>query len=319
MDNIADSKDASGSNRGVKKKKAVSYALKKDWQKYLMLAIPLIVVFVFNYIPMYGIVMPFQKYNIIKGVFGSTWIGFANFITTFTMPRFGRVLRNTLLINILSLIMGFPAPVILAVFISEMKNTLIVKTVQTVSYLPHFLSSVIIAGLVSQLCAPHTGLFNQFVAVTGGSDLPFLTQPVWWLFTYIVSGIWEGIGWGSIIYIAAITAVNPELYEAAIVDGATRMQKIWHVTLPSIRPMIVLMLILSMGGIVSIGFERPWAFSNAMVTDISEVISIFVYNVGLGQGNFDIGATVGLFQSTVGVALVLIVNAIAKVMGEQGL
>ncbi len=300
-------------------RKSLSKSLKDDWQKYLMLMLPVLLVFIFAYLPMYGVVMPFQKFNIVKGIWGSKWIGFDNFIRTFTLPRFGRVLGNTLLINILSLITHFPCPIIFAIFLSEMKNRRIIKVVQTVSYLPKFLSTVIVAGIVYQLCAPNTGLLNQIIGALGGSNIPFLTKPIPWLATYILSGIWEGIGWSSIIYIAAIAGVNPELYEAAIVDGATRMQKIWHITLPAIKGTIVLMLILSMGGIISIGFDRPYCFGNPLVTDVSEVISTFVYYVGLAQGDYDLAATVGLFQSVVGFALVMIVNAVAKALGEQGL
>lgn len=299
--------------------KGFRHTIRKDWQKYLMLLIPVIFVFIFSYVPMYGVTIAFQKYNIIKGMFHSPWVGFDNFVYAFTLPRFGRVIRNTLIINILDLILGFPAPVLFAILLNEMRNAKIIKTVQTVSYLPHFLSAVIIAGIVQSMCAPKTGLFNQIIAILGGGDAPFLTQPVWWLFTYVLSGIWQGIGWGSILYIAAIAGINPELYEAAKVDGAKRLKRIWHITLPGIKPTIILMLILSMGRIINIGFERPYVFSNPMVTDISEVISLFVYNVGLGQGDFTLGTTVGLFQSVVGAIMILVVNAIAKSLGEEGL
>ena len=301
------------------KKKGIAHYIRKDWMKYAMLSIPVLLVLVFCYLPMYGVLMSFQHYNLMKGIWHSTWVGLDNFQYIFSLPRFGRVLRNTLVINLLSLILSFPAPVLFAVFLSEMRNVRIVKIVQTVSYLPHFLSAVIIAGIVYQMCTPTTGLFNQLILSMGGSNVSFLTDPVGWLFTYVISGIWENVGWGSIIYIAAISGINPEIFEAAIVDGAGRLKRIWYITLPSIRPTIVLMLILSMGGIISIGFDRPWAFSNSLVNEISEVISVFVYNIGLGQGNFDVGTTVGLFQSVVGAVMVIIVNQISKRMGEQGI
>jgi len=301
---------------GRKKSKFVK-AIQKDWQKYLMLVLPVFTVFLFCYVPMHGILIAFQKYNIIKGIWHSPFVGFDNFIQAFRLPRFGRVLQNTLVINILGLIFKFPLPIVFAILLSEMRNRRIIKTVQTVSYLPHFLSTVIIGGIVYQLCAPGTGLFNQIITKLGGEELPFLTEPTWWLFTYIVSSIWESVGWDSIIYIAAIASINPELYEAAIVDGAKRLQRIWYVTLPCIKGTIVLMLVLRMGGIISIGFERPYVFSNPMVTDVSEVISIFVYNVGLGQGDFTLATVVGLFQSVVGAVMTLTVNAIARLLGER--
>lgn len=291
--------------------------MRKDWQKYLMLLIPVAFVALFSYVPMYGILIAFQKFNIIKGIWNSPWVGFDNFMYAFTLPRFGRVLKNTLLINLLLLLLKFPLPVLFAIMLSEMRNRHVIKSVQTISYLPHFLSTVIVGGLVYQICSPGTGLVNQMITRLGGNELPFLTDPTWWLFTYVGSAVWENIGWDSIIYIAAIAGINSELFEAAIVDGARRFQRIWYITLPSIKGTIVLMLVLSMGGILSIGFERPFVFSNPMVTDISEVISIFVYNVGLGQGDFTLATVVGLFQSLVGAIMTLSVNAIARAMGER--
>ena len=268
---------------------------------------------------MFGIVVAFKDYNFMKGVWASPWVGLDNFKYAFSLPRFGRVVRNTLVINLLSLIVYFPMPIILAIMISEMKRAKIVRIVQTVSYLPHFLSTVIVGGIVYQLCAPKTGLINQILTSIGMEEIPFLTHPIWWLFTYVVSGVWEGVGWGSIIYIAAIAGINPELFEAAIIDGANRIQRIWHVTLPSIKPTSELMYIFRMGSIISIGFDRPFVFSNPLVTEVSEVISLFVYYVGLGQGDFKIATVVGLFQSVVGAVMVLTVNAISKALGEEGL
>jgi putative aldouronate transport system permease protein len=301
------------------RKKGLSHYLRRDWQKYLMLLFPVALVFLFNYVPMYGILIAFKDYNFMKGVWASPWVGLDNFIHAFSLPRFSRVLRNTLVINLLSLVIYFPMPIMLAIIISEMKNSKIVRIVQTVSYLPHFLSTVIVGGIVYQLCAPRTGLFNQILVLLGLNEVPFLTNPTMWLFTYVISGVWEGVGWGSIIYIAAITGINPELFEAAIIDGANRLQRIWHITLPSIKSTIVLMLILKMGSIISIGFDRPFVFSNPLVADVSEVISLFVYYVGLGQGDYKLGTVVGLFQSVVGAVMVLIVNAISKALGEEGL
>lgn len=302
-----------------RKKKGFFYYLLADWEKYLMLLLPLTIVFIFSYIPMYGIVIAFQKYNVFKGVFNSPWVGFDNFIHVFSLPRFSRVLRNTIVLNLAGMIVGFPFPIVLAIMLSEMRSAKIVKVVQTVSYLPHFLSTVIIGGIIFQLCAPQDGLINQFVVILGGKDIPFLTSPLLWICTYVGSDILAGMGWGSIIYIAAIAGINPELFEAAKVDGAKRLQKIWHITLPCIKPIILLMLILSMGGIISSSFDKPYIFTNPMVSDVSEVISLFVYYVGLGQGDFTMATVVGLFQSVVGASMVAIVNRIVKAFGEDGL
>ena len=304
--------------------------IKRDWQKYLMLSIPVALVLLFSYFPMYGVLLAFKKYNTFLGFWESPWVGMENFIRIFSLPRFARVVTNTLRLNLLQLLLGFPAPILFALLLNEMRSVKMMRAVQTVSYLPHFLSTVIIYGIVFQLCAPTTGLLNQIaVAVSDalGRDssvlavygLPFLTVPSWWMGTYIVSGIWSGIGWGSIIYIATITGINPELYEAAEVDGAGRLKKIRHITLPGLKPTIALLLILNIGGIASIGFEKPWLFVNPLVQDIGEVISVYIYNVGLGRGDFSAANVVGLTQSVVNVILVLTANSIAKMLGQDGL
>ncbi len=293
--------------------------LRKNWQKYLMLSVPLAMVFVFSYMPLYGLLIAFQKYNIMKGVWGSPWVGLDNFVFAFTLPRFWRVVLNTLRLSLLSLLFGFPIPILLAVVLNEMKHPKIVKSIQTFSYLPHFLSASIIGGIVFNLCAPGTGVFNQILKLLGRGDFPFLTDPAGWISTYVLSGIWQETGWQSIIYIAAITTINPEVFEAATVDGCSRLQRIWYVTLPSIRPTIVLMLILSMGDIINVSFDKPYVLGNSIVSEVSEVISVYVYNVGLGQNNFTLATVVGLFQSVVGAAMVLTVNAVAKLFGEDGL
>lgn len=303
----------------LKTNKGQPSGLRRNWQKYLMLAIPVVMVFIFSYAPMYGILAAFQKYNVIKGIWGSEWVGLDNFRDAFTLPRFWHVMGNTLRLSLLSLVFGFPMPIILAILLSEMANSKIVKCVQTFSYLPHFLSVSIVGGIVYNLCAPDTGLFNELLKLAGQDNAPFLTDSTWWIATYIVSDIWQGMGWGSIIYIASITTINPEMFEAAIVDGCSRLKRIWHITLPSIKPTIILMLILSMGGIIGVGFDKPYVFGNSMVSDVSEVISVFVYNVGLRENNFNLATVVGIFQSIVSAAMVLTVNAIAKWMGEEGL
>ena len=303
---------------------------RQDWQKYLMLLIPVALVFVFNYMPMYGLQIAFKDFSLRKGIWGSEWVGFDNFIRVFKMPKFGRVVWNTLYLNLLHLVINFPAPILLALLLNEMRHAKMKKYVQTVSYLPNFLSAVILYGITYQLCAPSTGVLNQIYlniakwmgiknnyVATGG--LPFLTNERWWVWTYTLASMWQSIGWSSIIYIAAIASVNQDLYEAADVDGASRWMKMWHITLPGIRPTIVLKLILEIGGIANISFEKPYLFGNAIVNNVSEVISVYVYNVGLGQSDFDTGTVVGLAQSVVAVILVLLSNKISHMLGESGL
>lgn len=292
---------------------------KNNWHKYLMLAIPVVMVLVFCYFPMYGILIAFQKYNIMKGVWASSWVGLDNFKAAFSLPRFWHVVGNTIRLGVLSLLIGFPMPILLAILINEIRHQKVVKFIQTFSYLPHFLSIAIVGGIVYNLCAPDTGIFNQILKAFGQGNIPFLTDSTWWIVTYLAAEIWQTTGWGSIIYIAAITTINPELYEAGIVDGCNRLQKIRYITLPSIKPTIVLMLILRMGDVINASFDRSFVLGNSIVSDVSEVISVYVYNVGLGQGSFDLATVVGLFQSVVSLVLVLIVNAIAKAVGEEGL
>jgi putative aldouronate transport system permease protein len=298
---------------------ALTKTIQKDWQKYIMLLIPVAIVFIFSYVPMYGILIAFKRYNIMKGIMGSPWVGLDNFAYAFTLPRFGRVVLNTLLLNLLDLAISFPAPIIFAILLSEMRRPRIVKLTQTISYLPHFLSAVIVGGIAYQLMAPTTGTFNRLLVLLGLHQLPFLVEPVPWMFTYTIVGAWQGLGFGSIVYIAAITGINPELFEAATVDGANRMQRIWHITLPCLKPTIILFLILNVGGLMSIGFERPFVMGNDLVWNAAEVISVYVFNVGLGQANFSVGTVFGLFQSLVGAVLIVIVNTISNSLGEQGL
>ena len=304
--------------------------LRRDWQKYAMILIPFALVFVFSYMPMAGIQIAFKDFSIRRGIWGSEWVGLDNFKRVFGLPRFSRVVWNTLYLNLLSMVVKFPATILFALLLNEMRRRKIQRIVQTVSYLPHFLSVVIIYGIVYQLCAPRTGMLNQIFLsfcktfgidsayVTSGG-LPYLTKEAWWIGTYTISGIWSGIGWGSIIYLSAITAINPELYEAAEVDGANRWVKMANITLPGIRPTIVLLLILEMGGLFSIGFEKPYVFGNAIVTNVAEVISVFVYHIGLGQSDFDTATVVGLAQSVVGAVLVVITNQIANWIGDDGI
>jgi putative aldouronate transport system permease protein len=299
--------------------KSVLVYVKRRWFLYSLLLIPLIHYGIFQYIPMYGVNIAFKAYNIFAGVSKSPWVGFANFLEIFRMKNFSLALRNTLTLNILDLIFGFPSPVILAILLNELRAIKFKKIAQTLLYLPHFLSWVIIGGMVLQIFAPTTGVVNAVLIKMGGKSLPFLTDKWYWLFTYTGIGIWQSAGWGTIIYLAAITGINEELYEAAEVDGAGRLRKIWHITLPGIRPTIVILLILNVGRMINIGFDRPYVIGNVLVRDFSEVLSTFVYRIGIQSMRFSIATAAGVFQSVVGLVLLLITNAIAKRLGEQGI
>lgn len=311
--------EASELHENKKIKKGFIYYLKKDFVLYLFLIPPILYYIVFHYIPMYGVVIAFKDYNIFKGVFASNWVGFDVFKEVFKMPEFYRAIRNTLGLNLLGLIVQFPAPILLAIVINELRSKKFKKITQLVVYLPHFLSFVIIGGMALQIFSPSTGLINDFIISHGGKAIPFLTEKYHWVCTYIGIGVWHGTGWGTIIYLAAMTGINSELYEAAEIDGAGRISRIWHITLPGIKATVVTLLILHMGKMMSISFDAPYILGNSFVTDVSDVISTFVYRVGLGASRFNIATAVGLFQSLIGMILVLITNFVAERLGEDGL
>ncbi|WP_337101788.1 ABC transporter permease [Paenibacillus sp. YIM B09110] len=291
----------------------------KDYQLYLLLILPIAYFVLFKYVPMYGAAIAFQDYSIFKGVTGSAWVGFENFQQLFGMSQFYQVVRNTLLLNLLDLLFSFPAPILLAILLHELRVVWFKKAAQTILYLPHFISWIIIGGLVYQMFATNGGLVNNLLVAIGFDPIPFLTDKNNWLLVYLGTGIWQSAGWGTIIYLAALTGINKDLYEAAEVDGAGRLKKIWHITLPGIRSTIVVMLIMQLGHIMTIGFERPFVMSNPLVMDYAEVISTFVYKVGLQSAQFSLATAMGLFQALVGLVFVVGANTIAKRSGEQGL
>jgi putative aldouronate transport system permease protein len=290
----------------------------RNWQLYALLILPLAYFLIFKYGPMYGILIAFQDYNLFKGVSGSPWVGLDVFREVFGMSGFYDALRNTFMLNILDLLVSFPAPIVLALLLNELSGRRFKKLAQTALYLPHFLSWVIIGGIVYQVFATNTGIINLLLAHLGVDPIPFLTDKYDWLITYLAVGVWQSAGWGTIIYLAAITGVNTELYEAAAVDGAGRMRRMWSVTLPGIQPTIVVLLILKIGEIVQIGFDRPYVIGNVSVHDFSEVISTFVYKMGIQTSQFSLATAVGLFQAAVGIVLLLGANYIAKKITENG-
>lgn len=296
--------------------------LERYWTLYLLLVLPVAFFLVFRYAPMLNILLAFKQNNIVKPVWEVPWAGdhgFEWFIKAFANRDFLYALRNTLMLNLLDLVIGFPAPILLALLLNEVRFRKLKSVTQTIAYMPHFLSWIIITGMALQLFAPTTGLVNLVLAKNGIGPIHFLDESVHWVFTYILLGIWQSIGWNTIIYLAAITAINPELYEAAAVDGANRLRRIWHITLPGLRPTIVILLIMSLGRIISSDFDRPYALSNKLVTDVSNVLSIFVYNAGIRGSQFSLTTAVGLFQAVVGLIFVLAANALAERLGERGI
>ena len=294
---------------------------KRDWRLYAMLAIPLIWYLLFCYKPMIGVMIAFQKYSLVKGMWGSKFVGLKNFEFVMGLRDFPLALKNTLYLNLLGLIVGFPVPIILAIMLNEIRSRGVKRVSQTLLYLPHFLSWIIIGGMVLKIFAPTTGVVNATLLKWGLIDknIPFLTDGPTWQMTYTLVGVWQNMGWGTILYLSAITGINMELFEAAKIDGANKLQQIWHVTLPGIRSTIVVLLILNIGQMMNISFDRPYILGNTLVQDYCDVLSTFVYRTGITNAKFDRATAIGLFQSVVGLILISGANFITKKMGEDSI
>ena len=298
----------------------LSVRLRRDWFLYALLALPIGYFLLFHYGPMYGVVVAFQDYNIFKGILEQdTWVGLEHFRTVFGMSYFRQVVRNTFVLNGLELVLGFPAPIILALMINELTSRRFKRAAQTTLYLPHFISWTIVGGLAVQMLATNTGLVNTALAAVGVGPVPFLTDQWVWLFSYTGIAIWKSAGWGTILYLAAMSNINVDLYDAAAIDGAGRWRQTWHVTLPEITPTIVILLILTVGRLIQIGLEQPYMLKNVLVAEFADVISIFVYNIGLRTAQFEIATAVGLFQSVVGMILLVAANTVIRRMRGRGI
>lgn len=294
----------------------------KYWQLYVLLFFPMLYLVIFKYVPMYYVAIAFKKYSIVQKVHEMPWAanhGFEYFIKAFKNRDFTNALRNTIMLNLLDLLIGFPIPIIFALILNELRLKKFKKAVQTIAYMPHFLSWVIIYGLALQLFTPSTGLINMVVQKMGFEAIPFLNNAKTWVGTYIGLGVWQSFGWNSIVYLAAIAGISPELYEAASVDGASRFRKMWHITLPGIKPTIVVLLVMALGNIVGSGFDRPFALQNNLVMKYAEVLSTFVYKNGIKGLQFSLTTAVGLFQSVVGVFFLLLANWGSRKLGERGI
>ncbi|OWA35534.1 polysaccharide ABC transporter ATP-binding protein [Saccharibacillus sp. O16] len=297
----------------------VLYYLRRDWQLYTLLLLPLALVLVFKYSPLGGLVLAFKDYKIAKGFWGSEWVGFEVFQELFAKKDFARAVRNTLLLNVMDLLLSFTVPIFLALLLHEVKNVLFKRINQTLLYLPHFLSWVIIGAIAYQLLGEGSGMINNLIAQFGGTRVPFLQEDMNWLISYLLIGIWASMGWGTIIYLASMSSINPDLYEAATVDGAGRWRKMWNVTLPSIRPTIVTLLIMSLGGVMGGSFERIYALLNRATTEFTTTIPVLVYRWGIEGGDISRATALGLFQALIGLILVLTADRVAKKLGEDGL
>ncbi|WNS43335.1 ABC transporter permease subunit [Paenibacillus sp. MMS20-IR301] len=303
----------------LRKKQGFTHYLQRDWQLYLLVMLPLAFVIVFKYLPMTGLVIAFKDYKIARGFWGSEWAGLEVFQELFAKADFIKAVRNTLLLNVLDLCFSFTMPIVLALLLNEIKSIGFKRVNQTILYLPHFLSWVIIGAIAYQLLSEGGGVVNNLIELMGGTRVPFLQEDTNWLISYLVIGVWQSMGWGTIIYLAAMSGINPELYEAATVDGAGRWRKVWNITLPSIRATIVTLLIMALGKVMDGSFERIYSLQNKATTEFTTTIPVLVYRWGIESGNFSRATAIGLFQSVIGIILVISADRIAKKLGEDGI
>lgn len=308
--------------KNKEKKTSFLYRLRADFVKHkyvYMIAFPVLIYYiVFKYIPMYGIVMAFQDFSIGKGFFDSPWVGLKHFESFFGSMYFWDILRNTFLISLYDLIWSFPAPIIFAILLNEIKSVKFKKLTQTITYMPHFISAVVICGMIKDFTSSN-GIVTQLLVWLGMDQQNLLMVPDYFRTIYVASGIWQGIGWSSIIYLAALTSIDNQLYEAAALDGAGKLKQIIHVTLPGITPTIVILLVMRLGNMLNVGFEKILLLYNPMTYEKADVISTFVYRKGLIEANYSYGAAVGLFNTAINLILLILANKISKRLTETSL
>lgn len=295
--------------------------LAKNWQLYLLSLLPLVWLIVFRYVPMYGVIIAFKRFAPLRGILGSPWVGFDHFIRFFNSFYFERTVWNTVSINLYELLAGFPVPIILALMLNISRRRAYRKTVQFVIYMPHFISTVVMVGIILRAFSPTGGIAAQIMRLLGQQQLNLMARSEYFKSIYVWSGVWQSAGWGTIIYLAALSGIDPQLYEAASIDGASRFQQVRFIDIPGILPTIVILLILNTGRIMNIGFEKIFLMQNPLNLAASEVISTYVYKVGIASQtpNFSYGAAIGLFLSVINLILILSVNAIARRTGETSL
>lgn len=294
--------------------------MKDSWQLHVLFFLPLMYLIVFHYIPMYGVTIAFKSFNPAQGILGSPWIGFDHFIRFFQSHEFWRLIKNTLFLSFYQLIAGFPFPIILALSLNYVNKRRFKKTMQMVSYAPHFISVVVMAGIILIFLEP-SGPINGLLQLLGFETNHFMSNPDYFKSIYVWSGIWQSVGFGCIIYLAALSSVSPALHEAATIDGATKLQRIWHIDIPGILPITIILLILDMGNILNIGFEKALLLQNPLNLRTSEIIDTYVYKVGLVSAipNYSYAAAIGLFKSIIGLILIYSVNKFAKKVGQESL
>jgi putative aldouronate transport system permease protein len=292
--------------------------IKRHWELYLLVLLPVAHVILFRYVPMYGIQIAFKDFVITKGIMGSPWAGLKYFKQLFGAYQFQRIVLNTLGISLLSIALGFPVPIILAVALNEARSATYKKVVQMVTYAPYFISTVVMVGMLLMILSAN-GIVSQIIQRLGGEPVNVMSIPESFKFVYVLSGIWQGAGYGAVIYLAALSAIDPQLHEAAIIDGANKLQRIWNIDLPGIMPTAVIVLILNLGQVMNVGFEKIFLMQNPLNMRTSDVISTYVYRTGLVGAQYSFATAVGLFNSVVNLILIILVNQIAKRVSETSL
>lgn len=306
-------------NPGIVAKAQIINKLKRDRWLYLLLIPGILYYLIFKILPMWGIIIAFQNYNPFLGMTGSPWVGVKHFVDFFQNPEFVRLFRNTLILSFLSIVFYFPAPIVIALLLNELRKKIYKQAIQTMVYIPHFVSMVIVASITYVLLNTEGGPINQILFNMTGEKINFLGSPGWFRPLIIIQTIWKECGWGTIIFLAALSGVDVQLYEAAVVDGAGRFRQLWHITLPAIRSTIVVLLIMRMGNVLSNGFEQIFLMMNSLNVEVADVFDTYVYNLGVTQGSFSYSTAVGLFKSLIGLVLILMTDKIAKKAGESGL
>ena len=301
------------------KKPSLWKRIRADRAWYVMITLPFLYYIIFHYIPMVGVVIAFKDYSIPRGIFGSEWVGFKWFIQFFQSFYFWRLIRNTLLLSTYTLVFAFPVPIFFALILNEMRALTLKRIVQTASYLPHFISLVIIVGIMVNFLSPNNGIINDIIRSLGGEPINFMGSQKWFRFLYVGSHIWQHFGFGSIIYLAAMAGINPELYDAAEADGCSRLQKIYHITLPGIAPTIIILLILNLGRLLSVGFEKILLMYSPGTYEVADVIATYVYRRGILSGEYSFSAAIGMFGNVINLVFLVVFNRLARRFSETSL
>lgn len=303
----------------IHQKESIVKRLLKTWQLYVFILPAVIYFIIFCYGPMYGVQLAFKDYNPVAGIMGSEWIGFDNFVRFFKSYQFKQLLENTLILSLYQLIAGFPIPIILAILLNHLRGSKFKKLVQTVTYAPHFISIVVLVGMLNIFLSPRGGVVNQIIQLFGQEPILFLGKEEYFRHIYVLSGVWQNMGWNAIIYLAALSGVSPELHEAAIMDGASKIKRILHVDLPAILPTVMIILVMNFGSVMSLGFEKAYLMQNSQNISSSEIIATYVYKMGLLNAQYGFSTAVGLFNSVINCTLLIIVNKVSKKISDIGL